>query len=102
MSGKPTERPSNIDGPSRGRADLDRMRRMSEEEIERTSPPELKDLPADFWDGAAVTPPPPKEAISIRLDQDVLEWFRGQGPGYQTRMNAVLRSYMEAMSLDDH
>mgnify|MGYP006278749729 CR=1 FL=1 len=42
------------------------------------------------------------EAISIRLDQDVLEWFRGQGPGYQTRMNAVLRSYMEAMSLDDH
>ena len=43
-----------------------------------------------------------REAISIRLDQDVLEWFRGQGPGYQTRMNAVLRSYMEAMSLDDH
>jgi uncharacterized protein (DUF4415 family) len=35
-------------------------------------------------------------AISIRLDQDVLEWFRSQGPGNQTRMNAVLRSYMVA------
>ena len=72
------------------------MREMSEKEIERTSPPELKDLPADFWKEARVTSPPPKAAISIRLDQDVLEWFRSQGPGYQTRMNAVLRSYMLA------
>ena len=37
-----------------------------------------------------------KTAISLRLDEEVLEWFRGHGPGYQTRMNAVLRAYMEA------
>jgi len=37
----------------------------------------------------------PKSAISLRLDPDVLDWFRTQGPGYQTRMNAVLRAYME-------
>jgi uncharacterized protein (DUF4415 family) len=37
-----------------------------------------------------------KMAISLRLDEEVLEWFRAQGPGYQTRMNAVLRAYMEA------
>ena len=36
-----------------------------------------------------------KAAISLRLDEEVLEWFRIQGPGYQTRMNAVLRAYME-------
>jgi uncharacterized protein (DUF4415 family) len=37
----------------------------------------------------------PKSAISLRLDPDVLDWFRTQGPGYQTRMNAVLRAYMD-------
>jgi uncharacterized protein (DUF4415 family) len=36
-----------------------------------------------------------KEAISLRLDHDVLDWFKTQGPGYQTRMNAVLKAYME-------
>lgn len=37
-----------------------------------------------------------KAAISLRLDEEVLEWFRTQGPGYQTRMNTVLRAYMVA------
>ncbi len=36
--------------------------------------------------------------ISIRVDADVLEWFKGQGPGYQTRMNAVLRLYMDTQT----
>ena len=36
----------------------------------------------------------PKQAISLRVDKDVLWWFRTPGPRYQTRMNAVLRSYM--------
>jgi uncharacterized protein (DUF4415 family) len=37
-----------------------------------------------------------KEAISLRLDADVLDWFRARGPGYQTRINAVLRAYKDA------
>lgn len=37
-----------------------------------------------------------KSAISLRLDEEVLSWFRTQGPGYQTRINGVLRAYMEA------
>ena len=41
-------------------------------------------------------PVPPKEAISLRVDADVLEWFRAQGEGYQTRMNAVLRAFRDA------
>lgn len=40
----------------------------------------------------------PKRAISLRVDPDVLEWFRAQGTGWQTRMNAVLRAYKEAAS----
>jgi uncharacterized protein (DUF4415 family) len=40
--------------------------------------------------------PPGKESVTLRVDQDVLDWFRKQGKGYQTRMNAVLRAYKEA------
>jgi uncharacterized protein (DUF4415 family) len=41
-------------------------------------------------------PVPSKALVSLRLDQDVLEWFKGQGAGYQTRMNAVLRAFRDA------
>ena len=40
-------------------------------------------------------PLPPKTAISLRVDADVLAWFKAAGPGYQTRINAVLRAFME-------
>ena len=40
--------------------------------------------------------PEPKTAVTIRLDQQVLKWFKAKGPGYQTRINALLRAYMEA------
>ena len=67
---------------------------MTEREISRTSPPELADLPAGFWAAAEVVTPAPKQAISLRVDRDVLSWFRERGPRYQTRMNAVLRAYV--------
>ena len=38
----------------------------------------------------------PKASISLRIDADVLEWFKSTGPGYQTRINAVLRAYKDA------
>jgi uncharacterized protein (DUF4415 family) len=50
----------------------------------------------DFWKNARVVMPEAKKSIHLRVDGDVLEWFRGQGSGYLTRMNAILRSYMEA------
>ena len=83
--------------PSRGRANLARLRRVSEAELTRTSPPELADLPDYFWDSAVLVLPGPKRAISLRVDQDVLDWFRSSGPRYQSRMNAVLRTYMSAV-----
>ena len=70
---------------------------MTEEEIERAVPAEYRNLPDDFWDDAVVVWPIEKQPVSIRVDRDVLEWFRGTGPRYQTRMNAVLRSYMTRM-----
>ncbi|MBA3645281.1 MAG: BrnA antitoxin family protein [Gemmatimonadaceae bacterium] len=73
------------------------MRRMTDEEITRTSPPELANLPYEFWGEAKLVPPVLKEPISIRVDADVLSWFRSQGPRYQTRISAVLRAYVKAM-----
>jgi uncharacterized protein (DUF4415 family) len=67
---------------------------MSDSEILRTSPPELADLPDDFWSEATVMEPVKKRAISLRVDEDVLAWFKASGPRYQSRMNAVLRSYV--------
>ena len=45
---------------------------------------------------AKIVLPSPKKAVSIRLDNDVMKWFQGQGKGYQTRINAVLRAYVQA------
>ena len=55
------------------------------------------DLGADFWqDARVVYPQTPKKQLTMRLDADMVSWFKAQGKGYQTRMNAVLRSYFEA------
>jgi uncharacterized protein (DUF4415 family) len=73
------------------------MRKTTERAIRQTSPPELADLPADFFDRASIVHPTPKQPISLRIDEDVLRWFKAQGPRYQSRMNAVLRAYMAAI-----
>jgi uncharacterized protein (DUF4415 family) len=49
----------------------------------------------EFWKDAKVVMPTPKEVVTMRLDADLLEWFRQQ-KGYQTRINAILRAYMKA------
>jgi len=46
--------------------------------------------------GKGLKPVPKKALLSLRIDSDVIEWFRSQGAGYQSRMNALLRAYMEA------
>ncbi len=47
------------------------------------------------WATAELPMPRPKAHASLRIDADVLDWFKGQGRGYQTRINAVLRSYFQ-------
>jgi len=92
-----SKRPVEPEKAVRGRAHLAKLRRVTEREIRRTSPPELAGLPADFWTEAVVVDPVPKQPISLRVDRDVLAWFKDQGPRYQSRINAVLRSYVVAM-----
>src|SRR5262249_25651145 len=74
-----------------------RLRSMSERGIRRgiEADPEAHPTDADFWKNARVVLPRRKQPITIRLDADLLEWFRKRR-GYQTRINAVLRSYMQA------
>lgn len=54
------------------------------------------DIPDAFWEEAQPYVPEGKASIHLRVDSDVLDWFRSQGKGHLTRMNAVLRSYYEA------
>ncbi len=72
--------------------DWERVKAMTDEEIDTSDIPPLDD---DFFAYAELRLPEPKQSITIRLDADVVEWFKAQGKGYQTRMNAILRRYME-------
>ena len=74
------------------------LREMSDEEVERRAAkdPDAGAIPPGFWDNATVWTPPNKQQITLRLDPDVIGWFKRTGKGYQSRMGAVLRSYVEA------
>jgi uncharacterized protein (DUF4415 family) len=74
-------------------SDLKRLRNLKDEEIDYSDIPELDEA---FLKKAVIVLPQPKAAVCIRLDQEVLDWFKAQGKGYQTRINALLRAYMEA------
>jgi uncharacterized protein (DUF4415 family) len=63
-------------------------------------PAKAFDVPDDFWSRARPVSSRPKKSVHLRLDPDVLDWFRRQGPGYQTRINAVLRSFYDAHKHD--
>jgi len=56
---------------------------------------EIPTLDANFWAKAQMGSPLKKRLISLRLDNDLVDWFKESGPNYQTRMNQVLRSFME-------
>ena len=80
-----------------GATDWSRLGTLSDEEIRKglTADPEIRPTDVEFWKQAKVIVPRAKQTITIRLDADLLDWLRRQ-KGYQTRINAVLRTYMEA------
>jgi uncharacterized protein (DUF4415 family) len=91
------------------RYSLDEIEAMVARGEDRTDWDRLKrepgiELDEEFWRNARLVmrPMERKQAVSLRLDRDVVDWFRAQGPGYQTRMNAVLRAYMEAQRRRSH
>ena len=71
---------------------------LTDEEVEARAAedPDAGPVPPGFWDSAEPFDVPTKEQITLRLDADVLRHFRGTGKGYQSRINAVLKSYVRA------
>ncbi len=75
--------------------DWERIDALTDADIDTTDIPPLDD---DFFANAELRMPEPKKTITIRLDADLLDWFKSQGKGYQTRINAALRVYMDAQT----
>ena len=94
------ERPDGLYEVAAERTDWAQADARSEDEVEAAAQADHDAPPLDdeFWRRARVAVPPrmPKRHQGIRLDAEVLDWFKARGPGWQTRMNAVLKSYVEA------
>lgn len=74
------------------RTDWKRLSEMEDKDIDTSDIPELDDA---FFQNAELKVPP-KQPVTLRIDSDVLVWFKSQGQGYQTRINKLLRAYMES------
>ena len=80
----------------KSRTDLKRLDAMKDEDIDFSENPEI--TPEMFARGIVrrgLKPIPPKRQLTLRMDSDVIEWFKKQGRGYQTKINSLLRAYME-------
>lgn len=75
--------------------DLRAMHERGEVEAPRKDAPE-QDMPDGFWEKAVPVEPKAKKPVSLRVDTDILEFFKGQGEGHLTRMHGVLRAYVDA------
>ncbi|SDR55531.1 Uncharacterized conserved protein, DUF4415 family [Rhizobiales bacterium GAS191] len=76
-------------------SEIKAMRARGEDQTNLEAP-EAEDLGEDFWKKARVVMPRGKTSVHLRLDNDVVDWFKANGKGHLTRMNAVLRAYVEA------
>jgi len=85
MNAKPSKK--------RSKTDWDKIKARSDADIDTSDIPPLD---PDFFKSAVLRMPTTKSSVTVRLDSDVLAWFREQGSRYQTRINAVLRMYMDA------
>ncbi len=81
---------------NKSRTDFDRLDKMKDEDIDFTDAPEIT---PEMFAKAVVRrglKPRTKKQITLRIDSDVLEWYKKQGRGYQTKINLLLRAYMNA------
>lgn len=72
---------------------LSEIKNIKDSDIDYSDIPELDD---NFWKNAVLVEKPHKELISLRLDEDVIGYFRSLGKGYQTRINQILKTYIAA------
>jgi uncharacterized protein (DUF4415 family) len=75
------------------RTDWRKLTALPSDGIDTSGIPELDE---DFFREAKLRLPKGKHLVSLRVDSDVLDWFKRQGKGYQTKINAVLRAYVRA------
>ena len=88
---------------SKSRTELERLAKMKDSDIDLSDIPEIsleKFAKAVIRKG--LKPVPKKSQVTLRIDADVLEWFKGTGKGYQTRINTLLRTYMEESQISNH
>jgi len=88
----PSERETGVNKKSI-KSDLARIDRMKDADIDYSDIPQLD---RKFLKKATMAWPPAKKQLTIRLDADVLDWLKGHGKGYQTRINRILRVVMES------
>ncbi len=74
------------------KTDMAILKAMKDEDIDTS---EIHEVSEEWFKNAKLRLPKPKKPISVRIDEDILEWLKGQGSGYQTKINAILRVYME-------
>ena len=86
----------SLAGKRKGKTDWARVDALTEKELERSIAADADADVAVDWAKARLVMPQRKESVHLRIDPDVLAWFKQQGRGYLTRMNAVLRAYMDA------
>ena len=99
MKEKRTIRRSTLRERGEGKTDWKRLEMLDDRAVRRAvrSDPDAAPVGDPQWfRRAKIVLPEPKQAVSIRLDRYVMEWFRRQGRGYQTRINAALRAYVES------
>lgn len=84
----------------KGKTDWAAVDAMTDREVARRAAgdPDVRLTTPAFWRNARLVLPAEsgKQVVTLRLDRDVLKWFKGRGRGYQTRINAILRAYMLA------
>ena len=85
----------------RGKPDWNRLDHLGDAEIRKAAQADPDAAPvasSEWFRRAKLLAPQPKMPVSMRLDKDVVKWCRARGRGYQTRINAVLRAYVESRS----
>ncbi len=73
-----------------------RLKKLDEIKDKNIDYSDIPELDEKFWENTVIEYPEKKKPVTLRLDADVLDWFRSLGKGYQTRINSVLRSFYEA------
>ena len=93
------EQPGGSFKPAESKTDWTRVDALTDTEINAavaSDPDAAPVLDEDWFNKARLAMPEPKAQLTIRLDRDLLSWLKSQGSGYQTRINAILRTYMDA------